>query len=118
MATELSFQPQQVNLTLYRNDTNTFSILLKDEAGVSIPLTGVTTLMQIRDDVISTGALLASITPTLDLLTNAIVVTVSPSDFATWDWVTGFYDLQLTFPSGLVKSIIAGSIRIAQDISR
>ena len=117
MATELSFNPKEVNLTLYRNDTNTFSVAIKDATGVAVSLTGATALLQVRDAK-ENGALLATLTTTVDTVNKVVIVTIPPSAFTSWKWDSGFYDLQVTFSGGTVTSIIAGTVKIVQDISR
>jgi hypothetical protein len=110
-------RPAQYNVQLWRNDTwaQTFAITAND---VAVDLSGSTILIQVRTKPTSTDVVLSLVTGTSitiggvgknEITLNKIV------NIAAGNYV---YDMNVTFPSGLVKTYIWGTFLEQEDITR
>jgi hypothetical protein len=110
-------RPAQYNVQLWRNDSwaQTFAITAND---VAVDLSGSTILIQVRTKPTSTDVVLSLVTGTSitiggvgknEITLNKIV------DIAAGNYV---YDMNVTFPSGLVKTYIWGTFLVQEDITR
>jgi hypothetical protein len=110
-------RPAQYNVQLWRNDTwaQTFAITAND---VAVDLSGSTILIQVRTKPTSTDVVLSLVTGTSitiggvgknEITLNKIV------NIAAGNYV---YDMNVTFPSGLVKTYIWGTFLVQEDITR
>jgi hypothetical protein len=110
-------RPAQYNVQLWRNDTwaQTFAITAND---VAVDLSGSTILIQVRTKPTSTDVVLSLVTGTSitiggvgknEITLNKIV------NIAAGSYV---YDMNVTFPSGLVKTYIWGTFLVQEDITR
>lgn len=110
-------RPAQYNVQIWRRDTwaQTFSITSND---VAVDLSGCTVLIQVRLKPASTDVLLTLQTGTSitiggvgknEITLNKLV------DIPAGNYV---YDMNVTFPSGLVKTYIWGSFLVQEDITR
>lgn len=110
-------RPAQYNVQLWRNDSwaQTFAITAND---VAVDLSGSTILIQVRTKPTSTDVVLSLVTGTSitiggvgknEITLNKIV------DIPAGNYV---YDMNVTFPSGLVKTYIWGTFLVQEDITR
>ena len=108
-----------VPLVLYRGDTYRVDVLLwaDSEKTQPIDLTGATAAAEVRyapgDPAILTLSC-AIATP------NTIHIELWPEAWADFDWFTlmdAKWDLQLTWPTGDVTTIIAGPVHIRADVT-
>ncbi len=107
--------PGICDLEFYRGDSQYFEVTLWDDTAFTVPvdLTGATAKAEIRDK--SAGVFVVeldcAITPP-----NTIAVTMTP---AMWVGAPskGVWDLQLTMPSGEVRTVLAGKVDITADVT-
>ena len=101
-----------VNFTVLKGDT--FDAILKflDGQGKPLSFTGATLLMHIRD---SNDALLVTLQSGSGFLVSSNIVTFNYITTLAPD--TYFYDLQCTFSSGLVKTLIGGKYKVQKEIT-
>ena len=105
--------------TISLNDTsNVFSIQFKNGDEVGIDLTDAIIRMQIRKtcktgNIVEDFTLGAGITM-VDVLTGQISI-----DSYTADWGPGtyFWDIQITFITGSIKTYIEGQLKVVQDVT-
>ena len=115
--------PAKVNLTLYRGDTRIWTDDFA-EGGAPKDLTGYTWLCQIRNDK-NRGEIVALIdVDTTDAATGRIVRTLTateadklPGEQAGAPAPSLYWDLQSTSPAGLVRTWMAGSVKVKGDAS-
>ena len=107
--------PQWVRLSVYRGDSEHWTFTLFEDPAQTIPydLAGVTVKAQIRT---GAGALLAELVCAVTL-PNVIDVALAAAVSAglcpgTWSW-----DLQLTYPDGAVKTVVAGPVAVTGDVT-
>jgi len=103
----------------YKNDTfNGVQFTIQNSAGDAIDLTGATVATKFRKNS-KTGTVVKSIT-------SGSGITVSdPSNgilsydafILDWDYGTYYYDLEVTFASGVVKTYVYGTINVIQDVT-
>jgi hypothetical protein len=109
--------PGTYNLNIYRGDTDRRQFKLWTDKARTQPadLTGVTVIATIRDK-ISGGSyvLLPSCAITLpniiDMVTTSLQSTGLPITGGVWD-------LQLTYPSGDVTTVLKGVVLLTQDVT-
>jgi hypothetical protein len=101
-------------LNVYRGDTYAWQFRVWSDAAGTIPadLTGVLVAAEIRDK--PGGTLILTLAPTItgnviDLPLSAAVCRTLPAQ--------GAWDLQLTFPSGHVHTIVAGRVMARADVT-
>ena len=116
-STTADLRPAQYNVQIWRNDSwaQTFAITSND---VAVDLSGSTILIQVRTKPTSSDVVLSLSTGSSitiggvgynEITLNKVV------DIAAGNYV---YDMNVTFPSGLVKTYIYGTFLVQEDISR
>lgn len=102
-------------LVLYRGDSYRWQFTCWDDVAQSVPsdLTDVTAISQIRDKPGGTFICLISCTIELPNLINAYL---TARDCASLP-ASAAWDLQLTYPSGDVATLLAGSVNVTPDVS-
>jgi hypothetical protein len=109
--------PGAFDLELYRGDTARWQFVLWQDEAKTQPadLTGVTAAAQIRatPDSPAVVELLTQVVPP-----NIVNVALGAGDAAGLSVQLGFWDLQLTYPGGDVKTILAGSVLVVADVTR
>lgn len=110
--------PMQVDLALYKGDTGKFRITVTDDAGAPVNISGATWDSDIRVNAADTGTPVANftITPVVGD-TSSADVSIAAVVTATLAVTTYFYDLQMTL-SGVVTTLMNGSVIVTQDVSR
>ncbi|MBN8248335.1 MAG: hypothetical protein J0L84_12950 [Verrucomicrobia bacterium] len=109
-------------IEMKRGDTLQFDALWSQENGDPVDLTGYTAKMQVRPQT-ADGA------PILDLSTGGngitlggaagtIAVTASAATTRTLTPGEYVYDLELTSPTGVVTTIVAGQFTLFMDVTR
>lgn len=107
-------KPGVFNLDLYRGDTYTWRVILWNDTARTVPtdLTGAEAEAEIRDK--SAGTNKATLTCVITL-PNIIDVTMDPTDWTTCP-AAGVWDLQLTFPGGVIRTVLAGTVKTTGDV--
>jgi hypothetical protein len=111
MAT-LDFTPAKHDLKLYKRDDAQYEMRFLDVQGVVVDLTGASASAQVRN---SLGALIGTLQVVIVEADNAVRISILREEYDTWKWAEGFYDLQITFGSGDVKTVLEGKIEIKGD---
>lgn len=103
----------------------TFAKLLtwKNKAtGVPVDLTGATARMHIRSTLKAATPLLVLTTENNRILlggnTGTITLELSAEITAGISWLNGVYDLEIVFPSGVVRRLVQGGITVSQEVTR
>lgn len=106
-------QPACLPLDLYRGDSTTMHLLLWDSNSNPIDLTGVIAKSQIRDRPAGTTIinLICVIT-----LPNIVDITLLAADAKALP-PAGVWDLQFTYPSGDVRTALAGPVSVTADVT-
>lgn len=108
--------PADYNLALYRGDTGRWRFVLWADAGKTQPLdlTGATADAMIRDKVpSSTFAMHMDCTVTEPNIIDMVLTSIQCSELPA----KGVWDMQLTYPSGDVTTILKGSVAVTQDVT-
>ena len=111
-----SISLNDVDSTDYTTYTSGGSLLYLTPASLS----GVTARMQIRATAESTTTLDSLVSPTdivLDDTAKTITVTISATDTAAYDFLTGVYDLEVV-ASGVVTKLLSGNITVESEVTR
>ena len=108
--------PGVYDLRLYRGDTARWEFVLWHDAARTVPvnLAGATAAGQIRDNADS-GQVIAELVCTIS--GNTVSVTL-PTDAAANLHPRGMWDLQLTWPSGDVQTVVSGGVYVRSDVTR
>lgn len=109
-------RPAALNLSLYRGDSYAYRFFLWQDADKSIPvdLTGVTAKAEIRGSSGSTPILAMPCTVTSP---NQIDMKLNASQWAAFTVRNGRWDLQLTYSTGEVVTVLAGTATVTLDIT-
>lgn len=109
--------PGKYDLTLYRGDTwkATFNLFTTDDSDVSTPvdLTGATVEAEFRD---KPGGATTVALETVVTLPNSIAVELTP-ELWTGAPNAGAWDLEVTYPSGDVQTVVAGTVKVTADVT-
>jgi hypothetical protein len=109
--------PANYNLNVYRGDTARLQFKLWTDAAKTQPsdLTGVTVIATIRDKIAGGSySLLPSCTVTLPNIINMVITSSQNSSLPI---TGGVWDLQLTYPSGDVATVLRGVVTTMQDVT-
>ena len=92
-----------------------------------VDLTGYTARMTIKDKV--GGSILAADTTnvgvaplnivalTVNVSAGKITMTISAAATAAIDWTSGVYELEMVGPTGIVDSVMAGSVSVTKEVT-
>lgn len=108
-------QPGRYDLSLYRGDTAALRFVLWEDTGHTVPydISTATAASEIRDK--SGGAVITALTCTVtapNIIDVVLDAAASPSVVAK-----GVWDLQLTWPDGTVRTVIAGNVTTTADVT-
>ena len=106
----------QYDITAYLGDTLTVPVTWKDSAGAIVDLHESTGLGQIKVAKTDTAAV-DTFTVTLGLTTGNITFSLTAAKTAALGVGTWVYDIQVT-TGAIVRTYVAGKLKIIQDISR
>ena len=119
----IDFRPQNEPLYLYRGDTIVASFDIENALGAKEDLTGCSVLMKVKATPESSDVLFTFDTE-IDLeidgdtvIKSRIIATIVAGDWATIDWNEGVYDIQVTYPSGIVQTFAYGTISVPKDVT-
>jgi hypothetical protein len=108
--------PADFNLALYRGDTGRWQFKLWADANKTQPvdLTGVSVEAMIRDT-LPTGrvAMQMDCTITVPNIIDMVLTSLESTNLPA----KGFWDLQLTYPSGDVVTPLKGTVLVTQDVT-
>jgi hypothetical protein len=110
--------PLRQDLALYRGDTDGVPFRLWQDVigGTPFDLTGVLARAQIRD--VIGGILLVELVVSITL-PNEINVSLPASSWAAFPRrSSGVWDLELTYPGAVVRTLVAGAVTISGDVTR
>jgi hypothetical protein len=102
-------------LGLYRGDSYRWRLLLWADTARTVPvdLAGVVVAAEIRQN---TGSTPITVIPCVVTAPNQIDLTLSAAATRSLP-ASAKWDLQLTYPSGEVKTVIAGAVSVTGDIT-
>jgi hypothetical protein len=112
------FRPAQYNIQLWRNDSwvQTFAITADN---VAVNLTGSTITIQVRKTANATAIDLSLSTGgngiTISGVGNNQIVLNKVVNIAAGNYL---YDMNVTFPSGVVKTYVWGTFLVQEDITK
>jgi hypothetical protein len=112
------FRPAQYNIQLWRNDSwvQTFAITAEN---VPVDLTGSTITIQVRKTANATAVDLSLSTGgngiTISGAGNNQIVLNKVVNIAAGNYL---YDMNVTFPSGVVKTYVWGTFLVQEDITK
>ena len=106
----------------YRGDTQRYKLTLTEkETGDPIDLTGGTmwfTLKSKASDTDADAVVQKQVTTHLDAVNGITEVVLDATDTTNADAGRYYYDFQFVDSAGTVKTILAGKVRLLQDITR
>lgn len=107
-------KPGKFDLDLYRGDSYTWRVILWNDTARTVPtdLTDASADAEIRDK--SAGTHIVTL-DCLVTLPNIIDVTMLPDDWSTCP-TTGVWDLQVTFPGDVIRTVLAGKVTTTGDV--
>jgi hypothetical protein len=123
--------PEILNLTgedaFYRGDTKVFVFELggMSENGTFIPddITGISARIHFKVHPSETTTLEVFTTEpdgglTIQDAANGLLKwEVKPSDTSGEDWSSGVYDLEITYPTGEVRTVVKGNVALVRDVT-
>jgi hypothetical protein len=87
-----------------------------------VDLTGCTARLQVRPTIDSATALLSLTTENGGLVLGNNLGTVrriiSAAATAAFSWDSGVYDLEIIFPDGTVRRLLAGTVSVSKEVTR
>jgi len=106
--------PQTYALVLYRGDSARWQFRLWADAAKTVPvdLTGATASAEIRRNPGSTPV----VSLTCDVAANIITVTLTSVASQALPAVA-YWDLQLTYASGDIRTIVTGTVHVSADVT-
>lgn len=94
----------------------------KDSNNDVIDLTGYTARMQIRrkksSDSFEHEATTENGGIAITALTGSVVVTISATDTAAFEFTKGVYDIELVSGTGVVTRLLEGSVEVSPEVTR
>lgn len=107
--------PGKYDLALYRGDTYRWSVQLWADAEQTVPvdLTGATVAAEIRDK--PSGTKITTLLATLGG-PGEIIVELTADNYAAVP-ANGVWDLQVTYPDGTVRTVLAGKVIVVADVT-
>jgi hypothetical protein len=108
--------PASKSLDLYRGDTFPLAVRIWSDAidGTPADLTDVEATAQLRTD--PGDALILAMDCVVEL-PNVVHVTIAADAWPEFVLPRARWDLQLTYPSGAVRTILAGPVRVVDDVT-
>lgn len=116
--------PGEYNFDLYEGDTCSFSVTYSEGAeGEEVPvdLTGCTFSAQFRQkkaDAAATASMVVTMDPDQTTNTGKMSLFLNAANSELLVSKRYFWDLEVTWPSGKVQTILAGVVSVIKDVSR
>ena len=109
-------QPGRFPLVVYQGDTASWQFMLWQDAGKSDPvdLTGASVASQVRN---RPGGMLIATLDCAVTLPNTVLVTLAAADSAALPTAPAAWDMQVTWPSGDVTTVVAGPVNVTADVT-
>ena len=112
--------PTKVNLKIFQGSTYSHRFIVQKE-GVSLPLTGYTARMHIRQTVAS-DTILYQTTEAGDLdideANGWIDLEIHGDVSELWTFTSGVYDIEIETPGGKPYRIAEGSVKVDPEVTR
>lgn len=115
--------PLKLSLTVYQGAT--FRRVITWSAGtpaVPVSLVGCTARMQVREKLDAPAVLLELTTENgrivLGGLAGTVTLVLTAAETEALTWRSGVYDLEIEFPSGDVRRLLAGTVRVVPEVTR
>lgn len=109
------------NLTIERGATYS-RVITYEYNGTPVDLTDCTAQLQIRKHKGSSSVLLDLNTGNGGLSINGpageITVSIPDEDTDDLDFVNGYYDLKINYPTGIEERILAGRVSVSREVTR
>lgn len=104
-------------LDLYRGDTyaGEFVLWADDERTIPVDLAGVVPRSQIRRVPLA-AELLVELTCSIEA-PNVVHVSLAASSWPADPFTAAVWDLELTYPDGVVQTVLAGPVRVSGDVT-
>jgi hypothetical protein len=117
MATLVKNLPQQIDYEVYQGDTWLPGTITAKLSGTPIDFTGYTAKMEIRHAISREIVLTLTSTPAAGITISSVgVITLSMTAAQTSALLGEYsYDLQITYPSGIIKTYTFGTITVYLD---
>ena len=108
--------PSEYGLKLYHGDSYSWQFKLWLDEGKTAPLdlTGVVPKAEIRFE--PGGAVIVTLVTEV-VLPNIIAMSLSSTQCQTLEVAPHVWDLQLTYPSGSVNTILMGTVEVTADVT-
>lgn len=111
---EVTIIPGQLDITIYKGDTLSKILSFKDSNNVALTLNGATVTMQVRKKPGLTTEMSLSAGDGLSVsggdVTINKVVTIAKGSYK--------WDMQIVYPSGIVRTYVGGDFIVEDDITR
>lgn len=117
MATLIKNLPQQIDYEVWQGDTWLPGTITARLNGTPIDFTGYSANMEIRHAISREVVLTLTSTPAAGITISSVgVITLSMTAAQTSDLLGEYlYDLQITYPSGIIKTYTYGTITVYLD---
>ena len=109
--------PAKYDIQIRIGDTETFSFTLEDENGSPINLGASTFAAQIRSSAAATSTIASFSTAVTSTGAGTFYISMSSGTTAALTPTNGVWDLQQNL-SGTITTLVAGDVRIVQDVTR
>jgi hypothetical protein len=108
--------PGAYSLTLYRGDSYAWQFRIWSDEAKTQPadLTGVEAKAEVRDK--PGGTTIMELVCTVEV-PNIVHVELTADLWLGWTLAKAVWDLQLTYPSGDVITVVAGSVAVTADVT-
>lgn len=114
----MSVLPGTKAFSFYRGDTFSVTMTYK-EGGLGVPLTGATVAAKFRSSVSSESSTSFVVTVSNQVsLPGEFTISLSPAVTAAVTNLQSAYDIQITWPSGEVQTILRGTLTLIEDVTR
>jgi len=105
----------------YRGDTQTYRLELKQADGTPLSLVGSAIWFTLKSNINlpdESAAIQKKITTHIDAANGITEVVLSASETDTLNICKYYYDFQLVTSANKVKTLLAGTVTVLQDVSR
>jgi len=109
--------PAKYDIQIRIGDTETFSFTLEDENGSPINLGASAFAAQIRSSAAATSTIASFSTAVTSTGAGTFYISLSSGTTAALTPTNGVWDLQQNL-SGTITTLVAGDVRIVQDVTR